>query len=614
MIFFQNLTENFPFFSLTFSLVLISGLYQFGEIIFYNKNIRSIFLNISELKYQKILIAINFIMIILLPIVLFFQYSKEVLIFTSILIFVLGLFKIIFSFKKKINFKKKISLPKYNTDYLLFLLTILGFFLITFSPVNHADSLSYHSGGAETIFYTGKLPTGLENFEFLLIGSGEVFMSLGVLFGAEQFGNLVQFSALLSLIGVVKRFNNNNKFFFLLLILTSPVLIFLASSPKPQLFHIISNTIIFVILFINFNYFKSSKYFLSNLVIITNIFIINSINAKFSFIISATILYVILAIYSYKKNFLIQMIFINLCFLIFFYLGFVYWKYITWGGFFIDYILNPLPLHLEGMNTFYQYLIDYKRAASFMDIFIPPNMAQFTDPLGIGVLIFIYFFFQKNKLIIYFIPIFLFVIIVNYFFGQPSSRFFFEVYIWMILLLASLKNLYINNKVKFIFYFQFFLSVLAIWYGVFTLSYGFINSDLREYIMKNTANGYSLFNWSNSVLNKDDRVISMHRSVYLGKTNTTLATNFANWTRRDKDKIRPYHVKNLLVNHSGSTYLLTFGDKNNVSIFNNCIDYLYLTKKNVGSHVGRNPFNKSSPYNGYLYKLKDLKKTKCYKY
>ena len=132
--------------------------------------------------------------------------------------------------------------------------------------------------------------------------------------------------------------------------------------------------------------------------------------------------------------------------------------------------------------------------------------------------------------------------------------------------------------------------------------------------MKNTANGYSLFNWSNSVLNKDDRVISMHRSVYLGKTNTTLATNFANWTRRDKDKIRPYHVKNLLVNHSGSTYLLTFGDKNNVSIFNNCIDYLYLTKKNVGSHVGRNPFNKSSPYNGYLYKLKDLKKTKCYKY
>ena len=93
MIFFQNLTENFPVFSLIFSLVLVTGLYQFGEIIFYNKNIRSIFLNISDLKYQKILIAINFIMIMLLPVVLFFQYSKKVIILISILIFLLLLFK-----------------------------------------------------------------------------------------------------------------------------------------------------------------------------------------------------------------------------------------------------------------------------------------------------------------------------------------------------------------------------------------------------------------------------------------------------------------------------------------------------------------------------------------
>ena len=51
----------------------------------------------------------------------------------------------------------------------------------------------------------------------------------------------------------------------------------------------------------------------------------------------------------------------------------------------------------------------------------------------------------------------------------------------------------------------------------------------------------------------------------------------------------------------------------NVAIFGDCIDSLYLTKKDVGRHVGRNPFNKSGLYDGYIFKLKDLKKTECYK-
>ena len=91
---FQNLTEAFPIFSLLFSLILMTGLYQLGEIIFYNKKINLVISSISELKYQKALVAINFLMITIFPIVLFFNYSKEVLSFFSISLFILGLFKI----------------------------------------------------------------------------------------------------------------------------------------------------------------------------------------------------------------------------------------------------------------------------------------------------------------------------------------------------------------------------------------------------------------------------------------------------------------------------------------------------------------------------------------
>ena len=83
MIFFKTLTENYPFLSLLFSFILFFGLYQVGEIIFLNKKIRFIFLSISELKYQKILVATNFLMIFLFPVVLFFPHSRVVLIFFS---------------------------------------------------------------------------------------------------------------------------------------------------------------------------------------------------------------------------------------------------------------------------------------------------------------------------------------------------------------------------------------------------------------------------------------------------------------------------------------------------------------------------------------------------
>lgn len=613
MIFIQNLTETYPIFSLLFSLILFIGLYQFGEIIFYNKKIEFIISSISELKYQKILVANNFLMIIIFPLVLFASHSKQILSFFSILIFFLGLIKIIFFFKKKIIFKYNFKYQK--LDFYVLIFTILGIFLITFGPVNHIDSLDYHMWGAKYIFQTGRLPSSIESFTNLLVSSGEVLYSIGFFFGAEQFGNLIQFSGILSLIGIFKKFNKN-KYFLLLLILTSPMILFLVTSPKPQFLHLCSNAFLFVLLFINFDSLKSSKFSSFELIIISNIFLINSINTKFSFILSSSILYLLLVIVAYKKNYFIKMVFLNLFFISIFYLGFAYWKYLTWGGNFFHYTINPIPIHLDGGKLFYDYLIGYnnlrKGGVDLINIFIPRKIGQYSEAIGIGVLIFFYFFSQKKKIILYFIPIFLFFILVNYFFGQASSRFYFELYIWMILLLASIKRLKITNKYKFIFYPQFLLSIAAIWVGVFTMSYGFINADLRDFVMKNTAHGYSLFEWSNSVFKneKDTVVLAMHRTTALGKGNV-YATSFQNFLIFPRDKVQKYHIKKYLTDLSGSTYLLTTGNKDNVGIFKNCIDYLYKSKKNVGRIVGRNPFNKGSYYDGYLLKLKDLKNTNC---
>jgi hypothetical protein len=615
MIIIQKLIDVYPIFSLLFSLILFIGLYQIGEVIFYNDKIKLIISSISEIKYQKILVAANFLMIIIFPIVLFASHSKQILSFFSILIFLLGLLKIIFFLKKKFIFKNNFKYQ--DVDYYISILIILGIFLIAFGPVNHIDSLDYHMWGAKYIFQTGRLPTTIESFTNLLVSSGEALYSLGFFFGAEQFGNLIQFSGIISLIGIFKKFNKN-KYFFLLLILSSPMILFLVTSPKPQFLHLCSNAFLFVLLFINFNYLKSSKFNSFELIVITNVFLINSINTKFSFILSSSILYFLLVIIAYKKNYFIKMVFINSSFLCIFYLGFAYWKYLTWGGNFFYYFVNPIPIHLDGGKLFYDYLINYnnisKGGEDFLNLFIPRKLGQYSEAIGIGILIFIYFFSQKKKIILYFIPIFLFFILVNYFYGQASSRFYFELYIWMILLLASIDSLKISTKYKFIFYPQFLLSICATWVGVFVMSYGFITADLRDYVMKNTAHGYSLFKWSNNIFKnkKDTVVLAMHRSTALGKGNV-YATSFQNFLIFPGHKVQDYHIEKYLTDLSGSTYVLTTGSEDNVGIFTNCIDYLYKSKKNVGRIVGRNPFNKGGYYDGYLLKLKDLKESNCLK-
>ena len=611
MIIFSSLSEAYPFVSLFFSLILFLGLYAIGELFFFNKQIRSIFLNISELKYQNILVAVNFLMFILLPVVLFFPFSKEILNFFSIAIFLLGGWKFYFLAKKKIQIK----IQKLNFEIIAFFLLLVGFFLITFSPVNHADSLDYHMAGAIHIFKNGKLPTSLENFHTILVGGGEIIYSLGFFFGAEQFGTLVQFSGLLSLVGVVKKFKSKNKVFFILLILSSPVLLFLATTPKPQLLHISSNAIIFVLLFINFSNIIVAKKSFFLLIVVINIFLINSINAKFSFIISSFILYVLLLLFAHKKNFLWKTVLTSFVLIFFFFLCFPYWKSITWGGSFLNYLTSPFPEHLEAIKFFKSYLINHKRESSLIYLFIPKSLGQFSDSLGLGFLILIYFFLRKEIIFIYFAIIFSFFVMTNYLFGQPSSRFFLELYIWSILLIACLKELNIETKFRIIFYPQFILSIFALWWGVFNMSYGFINTNLRNQVMNNTANGYSLFNWSNQFVTKEDTVISMHRSITLGKANT-ISTNFLYYTNPQGGVLHSYHLKNIInkTNEIGSTYLLTVGTKDNVGIFIDCIDFLYKEKKNVGRDVGRNPLNKSSYYDGYLFKLKNINETGCLKY
>ena len=66
----SEITINYPLLGLIISLILFAGLHRLGDILLRVSSINNIFSKISDTKYQKILLASNFLAACLMPIVL----------------------------------------------------------------------------------------------------------------------------------------------------------------------------------------------------------------------------------------------------------------------------------------------------------------------------------------------------------------------------------------------------------------------------------------------------------------------------------------------------------------------------------------------------------------
>ena len=105
------------------------------------------------------------------------------------------------------------------------------------SPVTHADSLAYHMLGGVNYFIKGPLLKELLPIEIKSVGSGELLIALGLSVGSEQFGTLVQFSSILTIIYVFLNINKSNKQISKLIligVITTPVFLFLLVLQNPN--------------------------------------------------------------------------------------------------------------------------------------------------------------------------------------------------------------------------------------------------------------------------------------------------------------------------------------------------------------------------------------------
>tara|TARA_B100000787_G_scaffold170020_1_gene163493 strand:- start:767 stop:2647 length:1881 start_codon:yes stop_codon:yes gene_type:complete len=607
-----------PILSLIFGITLIAGLYYFGKIFLKITKLNSIINKYSSNDYQNILIATSLILFIFYPLFLYFPLTIFFFKFFTYLIFALGIFFILNNFiklKDSLIFYVSLLADKknYQIETIIILLLLSGLILLSFAPVTNADSLDYHLYTAKHILNTGTYPIYFTNFHSSrLTGSGELMVVMGLIVGSEQFNSILQTSGLISLLGILKKNKSNN--IFSIIILSAPVLIFFASSIKPQLLSICASSLIFSIIFKKI-FYENKIHNLENIKEITFCIFVLFINTqvKFSFFLSSFLLTIAIFYYSLKKNKMIEVLTISVLLYLIIILPSIIWKYENFGGNFFELFISPFSTEMYGTSGFKNYLLNLNKH-HFSWIFFPTDIRLLTQSLGLGTfLIFVLFFKAKSENIFAIITIGLFVII-SYLFGQFTARFFLEPFYWVILFITlQQKTFQLNFYFRLLILLQASVIIILSFYGVVTLTKGVISKNMRENVLSNHANGYLFYKWADDKLNElnySGPVISSKRSIgFLDRI--VIPPEVVFFVDLTTIEAKPYidEMKRL-----DPKYFITSSQQNILDVYNNCLGEEVFFGKDIDKYAVRNPLLKSTVYHSVkMFKIDANNFPECFK-
>jgi hypothetical protein len=507
------------------------------------------------------------------------------------------------------------SFFKLSVDNKILTFILLCFGLVALAPITNADSLNYHLGVPLSILKNNQFIWHKEWFQFGLSGISENINLISLALNAEQIPNLLQFFSLLSIIGLFCQRNTQISQKerlstpIILLILSTPVLFFLASSPKPQLNGIALTSLIFWMTINDRINFQNINF--KNILFIF-LMLFSASATKHNFYLSAFFLFILIAIKIFisklnliKTLFSLKFIGGILSAVIIVFTPIIYYKIHFFSNLsLLDYIL-PLPSNMPGSQNFLSHLANYTDSTfPFpLSIIFPSSFGNISMVLGVNTII-LAFLLLSNSFTDKYILVFIFAFIAGSFLiGQRTARFFLEPYIWLYLFIyykikdkefKKIKILRITNQLLS----TFTISILL--YAIFNLTIGIFSIELREKVLEKNANGYTLSKWVNSKLPTGSKVLLEHRSLSLFNQNIYSA-DWADFVNFDKSEEELYisYLKNIKID-----YIVIVND-------NNPQDsklYKYCDKLAFGPYsfkvATRNPFNAGHLCHSWIYTTK----------
>lgn len=574
------------YFSIIKSLFAVYALKEIGRVI-------CKFFKVSDLTNSKNLWALD-IIIGSLIVSIFIEYSIFFEVDSSNLQLVSFAFPIsgFFLFFIRQNFS---SYSFFNKPFVPFDLKFYSnfifilYFILCLAPITNADSLDYHLGVPQTFIANNKLIWPTEWFHFGLFGKGEYLIYFSMLLKTEHLPTLIQFFSLLSISQLLdtKILKTNREFIQIVkcIVISTPVLLFLMSSPKPQLIGVaLSSHVLYWIMSKKLQEMNLKQTILICFICLS----IASIKLNFLFSTASLILYfIIINIHHFRKNYI--SIFYSLFLIsligIIIYSPTIITKFNAFHTFNLD-LIYPVSPESPGANRFFSYLKNYSdsKFPFPISILVPSSLGNISMVLG-GNIVLICWLSFKRKFNQLFLPI-LFLVVISILAGQKTARFFLEPFIWTGVVLVFLAPIQINIIVKNVIKGLCIFKIALLIYGVSTLSRGIINIEQRKIVLENTASGYRLSEWVNSLLDSESKILLGHRSMSLFNQKT-YSTDWLKFI--DKGESEELYYLQYLKKQNVDYVVLIADDPKKSNLFKYCNDLAYgpFSYKTAT----RNPFN-----------------------
>lgn len=452
----------------------------------------------------------------------------------------------------------------------LLVLVLVGLGLAALGPVTAADALDYHVGVAIAILDVGAMPVRPDWFHGRLAGAGEVLNALGLSVGAEAFGALLQLAGLAAvaalLMGVSSRTGSDGPtsrgVVLALAAVSAPVMVFLASSPKPQLmYQAMTTTALALVVAARADAGSGTPRDRSHMrrFALVCLLVMSAATAKLSFLLTGAIVGLLAFVMLMRRTPGAGFAIAGAAAIVIM-LPPVAWKAYHFQSSLLNALVSPVPGRWPGSDAFTASLVAYTESAlAFpLSLAVPSSPGVITTVIGAGLLL--AFWIRPGR----HVPTWLVAgaaavaAVAGAWLGQRTSRFFVEPYFWLLLAAALAPVARVHAVVpRTLVMAQAAGTAALCCFAAVTLFPGALTPALRTSVMERAADGYEVMEWAGSVLPPDAVMLSYHRSIALAPRRA-MAADWVSRLEPDPDAWMPYAE---LMKQMGVTHLLYLGDE-----------------------------------------------------
>jgi hypothetical protein len=463
---------------------------------------------------------------------------------------------------------------------------------------------------------SGAFPFAPEWFHSRLAGAGEILIALGLAVGAEQFGSMLQYSAVLGLLAMLwwgVNPHSSLRPLVALALVASPVFLAWVSSPKPMLLPGAMTTLALLIsTYAIWNDSEKQALSISPSYSLVCLLVMMAAMMKFNFLLSGGLVGAFALLGMLKSGRALTAISIGLLCTALFFAPYPIWKHVYFGGAWIDTLTTPMPGHWPGTSKFEEYLRGYRDSYFPLSLLAPSSLGYLSTVLGIGALIALGALgaplFLADKSVVkndtpakhYFVVIAIITAALGLLLGQSNSRFFLEPYYWLLFALlvwSPRLPATLGNTLAILVSTQALAVLAMISIGLALLSVGTINVEQRKAVLLQRGYDYSAAIWLDEVAPPNAVILSELRSVAL-IPRLTVSTDSRSYLTAEGIYEHAYFP---MLRNKRPTHLLVRSDTNMPVPTRRCFTDVEAGPKRLFTAT-RNPFNSGSEFDIWLLK------------